>query len=450
MQVLLIYPRLRYPGYGEPQEPIGLLYIAASLEKAGFSVDLVDLTLADSHSVLEEPLGRADVVGIGCSTALFGRAIKTLEYIRAQRPDVPVMIGGPHATALPEDPIEKGFDYVVTGEGDMTAVELVSRFSRGDTPHGIPGLVSRRDGRIVKGPARPFVEDLDSLPFPARHLVDYQSYFKRGMIHIGMFISRGCPFQCTFCKPMQDRLFGKKLRIRSPDSVAREMREAVGLIGERLFLFRDDTMASFGERWFEEFREARKSHNIDHLHWSCQARVDQITDRMLSLMKSCGCLGIAFGVESGSQKVLDFYRKRMKVEETVRAFDLCHQVGIGTHAFIMMGAPVETREDLQKTIDLVKRIKPESVSVSITTPAPGSTLFDQALEQGILAYKDYEDADYLLNHESMRLEHLSRDDLLRAHDEILRLVPNTFHLQHFHDQHRRWQDLKFQQDHVRG
>jgi anaerobic magnesium-protoporphyrin IX monomethyl ester cyclase len=450
MKVLLIYPRLHYPGYGELQEPLGLLYIAASLEQSGFDVDLVDLTLAESHAVLDEPLRYADVVGFGCSTALFGRALAALEYVRKLRPDVPVIIGGPHATALPEDVMQKGFDYGVIGEGEGTVVDLLTRMAKGKKPHGTPGIISRREGELVRGPARPFIKDLDSLPHPARHLVDYPFYFANGMLHIGMFISRGCPFQCAFCKPMQDMLFGKKIRILSPENVAREMRGAVDLIGEHLFLFRDDTMAALGTEWFERFSQARRQQAIQHLCWSCQARVDQITPEMLSLMKGCGCVGIAFGVESGSQKILDYYRKRFKVEDTVKAFELCHEFKIGTHAFIMMGAPDETREDLKMTVELIKRIQPESVSVSITTPAPGSDLFREAQERGILTYESYEDADYLLNREPMRLEFLTREDLLEAHDEILNLVPHTLHIQHFQDQHRRWQTEQAKPRHVRG
>jgi len=444
----LIYPRLNYPGYGELQEPLGLLYIAASLEQAGFTVELVDLTLAESHAVLDDPLRRTDVVGLGCSTALFSRALATLEYIREQKPGVPVIIGGPHATACPEDVIEKGFDFAVIGEGDITTAELITRLASGQDPHRTPGVICRHNGELVQGEKRPFVADIDSLPFPARHLLDYSPYIEKGMFHIGMFVSRGCPYRCTFCKPMQDMLFGKKIRIRSPASVAREMKAAVELMGERLFLFRDDTMAGFGPAWFEEFREARKQAGIENLHWSCQARVDQIHPEILTIMKSNGCLGIAFGVESGSQKILDYYRKQMTVEDTIRAFDLCHQFGIGTHAFIMMGAPVETREDLEKTVNLVKRIRPESISLSITTPAPGSALYDEAMAQGIINYQTYEDTDYFLNQEPMRLEHLNRDDMAWAHAEILKLVPDTFHLQHFQAQQRRWQAQKLKPDHV--
>lgn len=440
MRILLIYPRLGYPGYGELQEPLGLLYIASSLEHAGFHVELKDLTLAENHAVLDEPLRRADVVAMSSSTSLFGRALSTLEYVRRLTPDIPAIIGGPHATACPEDAIEKGFDYGVIGEGETTIVELLSALSKGSNPHDIPGLISKRSGKIIRAQGREFIADVDSIPLPARHLLDFKSYFNKGMIHIGMMISRGCPYRCSFCKPMQDMLFGKKTRSRGPASVVMEMKDAIKTIGERLFLFRDDTVGALPREWFEEFRDLRKIEGIDNIRWSCQMRVDQVDEETIQLMKECGCVGIAFGVESGSQKVLDYYRKSIAVEDTIKAFDICHEYGIGTHAFIMMGAPVEDRGDLEQTIRLVKRIRPESISVSITTPAPGTELYNSTKEMGLINDNGYDDADYLLNQEPMKLVHLTRDDLAWAHEEILNLVPKTFHLRHFHDQHLRWQE----------
>ena len=198
-------------------------------------------------------------------------------------------------------------------------------------------------------------------------------------------------------------------------------------LDKRTFLFRDDTLVMAGKDWFVTMERELSASSLANVKWSCQARVDQIDRPLLEQMKLCGLQGIAFGVESGSQKVLDFYRKGITVEQTARAFDLCHEMGIGTHAFIMLGAPVETRDDLDATVRLIERIKPESVSVSITTPAPGTALYDQTRASGLFNIQDPEDSDYHYNSEPIKLPHLNSSDLARAQKAIIELVPGTLY-----------------------
>lgn len=440
MNILLIYPRFQYPAFGELQEPLGILSVAASLRAAGFGVEFCDLTLAAGVEAIDAPLSRADAVGMSCSTALFGRTLKVCGRIRELRPELPVVLGGPHATACPEESLRRGFDALVIGEGEATAVELFSCLAEGGDPARIPGVAVWREGKVLTGPPRPFIRDLDALPFPARDLVDYEGYKRNNLIHIGLFVSRGCPFSCSFCKPMQDTLFGKKVRARTPRSVVQEMKSAETLIGRRAFLFRDDTLTMLGSSWFEELGRALADAGMGDCRWSCQSRVDLITPELLRVMKQAGCQGIAFGVESGSQRVLDYYRKRIQVEDTIRAFDLCHELGIGTHAFIMLGAPIETREDVAATINLVRRIRPNSISTSFTTPAPGSQLYVDFFHGGPAPYAGYEEVDYLLNHVPLSHPHLSREELVAAQQELVRLVPTTFHPEALAAQRRRWQN----------
>ena len=439
MNILLVYPRFQYQAFGELQEPLGILSVAASLRAAGFSIELCDLTLAKSLEILEAPLARAEAVGLSCTTALFGKALNILERIRSLRPELPVVLGGPHATACPEESLAKGFDALVIGEGEVTAVELFRCLIVKGDPAGMAGVAVLRSGKVVSGPARPFIPDLDSLPFPARDLVDYAGYKQNNLIHVGLFVSRGCPFCCSFCKPMQDKIFGTKVRGRSPENVVREMLQAKELIGLGPFLFRDDTLPMLGCRWFEGLGQAMASAGLSGSRWSCQSRVDLITRELLTVMKQAGCQGIAFGVESGSQRVLDFYQKKIKVEDTIRAFDLCHEFGIGTHAFMMLGAPIETREDLAATIALVRRIRPNSISTSFTTPAPGSKLYLDFSTDGKCPYASYEEVDYLFN-VPLKHPHLSREELVAAQQALVDLVPTTYHPDALRAQRERWQE----------
>jgi radical SAM superfamily enzyme YgiQ (UPF0313 family) len=356
---------------------------------------------------------------------LYGRACQILDRIKANHPDRPVALGGPHATVLGTEAVERGFDAAVIGEGEATAIELAEAIAQGRPLEEVPGVMASRRGRVVTGPARGFVADLDSLPDPDRTLLDYQLYFETNMTHVGMMATRGCPWNCLFCKPMQDRLFGRKVRRRGLARIVAEMKRIADLMGKKQYLFKDDTLVLAGREWFVEFERELEGQGLGGVSWSCQARVDQVDLPLILQMKRCGLEGMAFGVESGSQKVLDFYRKGITPEQTIKAFDACHEAGIGTHAFIMVGAPVETREDLEMTIRLVERIKTESVSVSVATPAPGSALYDQVLASGLLNLKSPEDSDYLYNRDPIKLTHLTRQDLAWAEKQIIDLTPNA-------------------------
>jgi radical SAM superfamily enzyme YgiQ (UPF0313 family) len=223
---------------------------------------------------------------------------------------------------------------------------------------------------------------------------------------------------------MQDMLFGKKLRKRNPESVVEEIEQAIALTGHKFFLFRDDCLTALKQDWFERFRAEIERRKIK-ITFSGQTRVSDLDEETLLVLKSLGLVGLAFGVESGSQKVVDYYRKSFKVEQSIHAFDLCHKHGIGTHCFIILGAPDETREDLQLTIDLVKKIRPESVTVSRLSPAPGTYLHSECTEKGILKEVEWEEWDFYKNQSPLKLTHLTDADLMKAEDEIRTLVKGS-------------------------
>jgi len=425
MNILLVYPRWNYPTFGELQEPLGIMHVGAMLKRAGHTVRLVDLTV-EPIEALDAALPAAEMIGLSTSTAMYDRACKALDRIKAARTDVPVVLGGPHATIAAAESLRRGFDAVALGEGEHTAVELAEAIASGRPLWEVPSVVAMKDGVPTAGPVRPFEPDLDSLPDADRTLINYEEYFKQGLAHVGMMPTRGCPWNCLFCKPMQDRLFGRKVRGKSIPRVVAEMKWIVDRLGKRRFLFKDDTLVLGGSEWFAEFEAEQRRQGIHGVGWSCQSRVDQITRPLLEAMKPAGLEGIAFGVESGSQRVLDYYRKGISPEQSIAAFDLCHEMGIGTHAFIMLGAPVETKEDLQATVELVRRIQTESVSVSVTTPAPGTALYDDIVSRGLFNMKDNEDSDYLHNSRPIKLSALTVRDLAEAERAILDLVPTAF------------------------
>jgi radical SAM superfamily enzyme YgiQ (UPF0313 family) len=222
-------------------------------------------------------------------------------------------------------------------------------------------------------------------------------------------------------------MHGPKVRRRTPKRIAQEMSNVAKSLGYKRFLFKDDTMVLGGVEYFVEFERELASTGLRDSKWVCQARVDQISAPLLEQMKKCGVEAIAFGVESGSQKVLDFFRKGIKVEQTINTFDLCHEHGIGTLAFVMLGAPVETRDDLKATVRLVERIRPDSLSFSIATPGPGNGLHDYAVENDIRNVRSAEGNDYQYNTNPIKLPFVTAKDVAWAAKAILEAVPNTYY-----------------------
>jgi anaerobic magnesium-protoporphyrin IX monomethyl ester cyclase len=425
MNITLVYPRWNYPTFGQLQEPLGLLHIGAMLRAHGDTVKFFDLAV-DAIERLDEALTDADLVGMSSSTVLFDRACLVLDRIKKKRPGLPVIIGGPHATLQPEDAVMRGFDAAVIGEGEHTAVDLVEAIREGAPLHEVAGVAAKRGDGVAYGPTRGFEPDLDAFPDPDRTLIDYTKYFSKDIEFVGMMATRGCPYNCLFCKPMLDKLHGYKVRRRSQKRIAEEMSSIAKSLGYKRFLFKDDTMVLGGVEYFVEFERELASAGLGDSRWVCQARVDQVSAPLIEQMKKCGLEAIAFGVESGSQKVLDFYRKGIKVEQTIKAFDLCHEHGVGTLAFVMLGAPVETREDLEATVRLVERVRPESLSFSITTPGPGNALHDYAIDNDVRNVTSVEGNDYQYNTDPIKLSLVTAKDLSWAAKAILDAVPNTY------------------------
>jgi magnesium-protoporphyrin IX monomethyl ester (oxidative) cyclase len=387
MKIVLVYPRWNYPTFGQLQEPLGLLHLGAVFKARGHAVEFFDLAV-DAIECVDEALTDAGLVCISSSTVLFGRACRVLERIKAKRPDLPVIVGGPHATLMTEDAVMKGFDAAVIGEGEYTAIDLVEAIERGAPLHEVPGAAARNGDDVAFGPTRGFEPDLDVFPDPDRSLIDYSKYFSDDIEFVGMMATRGCPYKCLFCKPMLDKVHGPKVRRRSPKRIAREMSNIASSLGYKRFLFKDDTMVLGGVDYFVEFERELAAAGLPDSGWVCQARVDQISAPLLEQMKKCG---------------------------------------VGTLAFVMLGAPVETREDLEATVKLVERIRPESLSFSIATPGPGNALHDYAVENGLRNVASVEDNDYQYNTDPIKLSLVTAKDVAWAANAILEAVPNTYY-----------------------
>jgi radical SAM superfamily enzyme YgiQ (UPF0313 family) len=417
MNVLIVYPWYRYASVVTFEEPLGILYLASALLKAEIKVKVADLTFKRSLEGMETMAGWADVLCVSSPTPLFGTAVDVLNYVKESNPGIRTVIGGPHATAEPEDALSHGFDVAVIGEGEETIVELVETMGRGGAVEKVPGVAFMQDDALHFTGPRPFVTNLDEIPFPARQFIDYSQYRRLGIISM-----RGCPHRCLYCKPMQDKLFGKKLRRRSMENVVQEIEELIACYGNRTVGFKDDTLAVHKTEWFEKFGEELHNRNL-RPNWQCNSRVDTVDFEKLKAMKAAGCTQIFFGIESGSQRILDYYKKDITVERIAETFANCHHVGIRPCASIMLGAPPETREDLEKTYQLVRTIKPFNWHVHVTTPICGSYLYDRAKSEERFGqetdYGVYEPTGNLYrDHMPMKLDNLSMDDIAEYRNRI--------------------------------
>ena len=377
-----------------PFTPLGLGYLAAVLEKNQCEVDVIDCQASKlSYEDFEREIGKRqpDMVGMTSTTLTYKSALRIAEIAKEVLPNCLTVLGGCHVTfwdveALQECPY---LDVVVRKEGENTIVELVERLEAGKDFHDILGVTCRKGEEIVRNPDRPYIEDLDSLPFPAHHLWPIDRLRKYGNVIFPLMTSRGCTFWCEFCSAV--RMFGRKFRMRSPKSVVDELEYLHNTYGADNFTFYDDSFTVDQSR-VEEICRDIENRNLS-IKWDCGTRVDMVTKDLLQKMKDAGCIAVWFGVEAGSQRVIDAMGKGFTPNRTKKAFKLAKEAGLMTIASVVFGFPGETRETAWETINLVEEINPDDVGYYIATPYPGTPMADYVKKMGWLRVTDFDKYD---------------------------------------------------------
>jgi anaerobic magnesium-protoporphyrin IX monomethyl ester cyclase len=377
-----------------PFTPLGIGYLAAVLEKNQFEVDVIDCqVLKFSYEEFKSEISKRqpNLVGITSTTLTYKSALHIAKTAKEVCPNCLTVLGGCHATfwddkALQDSPY---LDIIVRKEGENTLLELVRRLETGKSLHGVLGTTCRQDGTIVKNPERPYIENLDDLPFPAHHLWPIERLRKYGKVIFPLITSRGCVYWCDFCTAV--RMFGRKYRMRSPENVVDELEFLHNTYGEDQFSFYDDAFTVSQPRT-EEICEEIRNRKMK-IKWDCGTRVDMVTKELLVKMKEAGCIAVWLGVESGSQRVLDSMGKGFSIAQTMRAFKWAKEVGLMTIASVIFGFPGETKESAMETIKLVERISPSDVGFYIATPYPGTPMYDFVKEKGWLRITDFDKYD---------------------------------------------------------
>jgi len=366
-----------------PNLPIGIAYLTAVLEKSGYDVTVIDCpALGIDHENLGAKIATIEpsVVGITSVTPMIQSALLAAHVAKEKCPNTIVILGGPHVTFMDEQILSENpeVDVVVRGEGEQTLLELMRHVSNFGDLHEIAGITFRNNGRIIRTPNRPFIQNLDELPRPAYEQLPLKKYQLFGKTILPIMTSRGCPFRCSYC--VSSRLNGVKFRARSPKNVVDELEWLRDTHGADAFSFYDDAFTFDIER-AGKICEEIKNRNIG-LPWDCQTRVDRISKEVLVKMREAKCQLVSFGVESGSQKILDAVNKRTTVEQNERAIGWAKEVGISVSISVIIGYPGETPDTLKQTMDFIRKVEPDYVYLCLATPYPGTALRELVKELG--------------------------------------------------------------------
>lgn len=401
--------------------PLGLGYIAAVLRDAGHDVTLLDpepqgLDLSGIRKKLvEEP---PEVVGITCATPNFGMACR-IAQITKQATDAITVLGGVHASAVPEMILSNHpeFDIIVVGEGEYTMLELCNTYDSNIVNLDVvKGIVFRKNDSLHKTSPRPFISDVDKLPFPARDLVDLNKYrlqvhLDRGKKSATMIASRGCPYRCTFCAAHVTT--GYKFRPHSPEYVVREIEHLIDNYGIELISFVDDTFTADKERTKQICNRILDS-GMD-IDWFCFARVNTVSRELLELMKKAGCYCLLYGVESANKEVLKDIKKGITPNQARKALKISNELGFKTEVGFILGNPKDTRETIEETINFAIELKPVIASFNRLVPYPGTEIFEKYYKSKLETTNDSEWDNFVPKGVNIVVEskNLSKQDLQR-------------------------------------
>ncbi len=360
-----------------PYPPLGPLYIAAYVRSRGHSVAFYDGTFTTGNKGFGELLDRERprLVGVYC-TMISRMNAGALAGIARER-GITTVAGGPDPACSPQAYVPP-FDLACTGEGEELTLELLEKWDgRKVRLADIRGIARRKGGRLVRNPPRPQRMDLDALPFPARDLADIEGYASRwraahGYASTGVICSRGCPFDCAWCaKPV----FGRTARRRSVDNVMEELREISRRYKVERVRFADDVLTLDG-KWMAGLCDRLRTERLG-LEFECLSRVDTVTPGLLETMAQAGFKLVYYGVESGSQRILDSMLKGADIEQTRRAVADTRRAGMQQHWFLMLGYPGESPADVRATLDLLAHGEPEEFSFTVAYPIEGTRFFDE-------------------------------------------------------------------------
>ncbi len=416
MKILLINPpQTFYPGSDQPAGnlPLGLMYIAAVLEKSGYQTEILDAFMTDdefqkngeitnvgmSFERIKQEINRhkPDIIGIaGPFTCQIDKSIKISSLAKEVDTNILTVVGGPHVTTVPKEFLEeaKKVDIAVTGEGEYAMLDIAQYFEDKKQLSEIMGIAYRKNGQIIVNLPRPFIKNLDELPYPAYNLVNMEQYLSPKKIGyrsfrnraISMITSRGCPFKCCFCSVHLH--MGREFRANSATYVVNHIQYVVDKFKVRNIFFEDDNL-TFDIPRFEAICDGiiEKKTKIG---WETPngVRADCLNLNLLQKMKKSGCQSVFFGVESGDQQILtNVICKSLDLNRVVEVAKMAREIGLKTGGFYIIGFPGEKKENMLKTVDfalMLKRNFDVGMHLFIATPSYGTRLYEECRAKGYI------------------------------------------------------------------
>jgi radical SAM superfamily enzyme YgiQ (UPF0313 family) len=349
---------------------------------------------------------RPDMLIIYTTITSVKHDLRTCSIAKEINPDIVTIAKGGDTTIQPVERLQmcEQLDIAIVGEPELTVLEI----AQGRELKDIKGICYRENGKIQRNPGRPFIEDLDILPFPSRHLLDQSRYIRpdTGEIQTTIQTGRGCPAKCIYC--LSSVVTGTKLRLRSPENVVDELEHCVKDYNIRNFFFRADTF-SWDKEWVIRVCREILDRNLD-IHWVANNRVNAIDEERLVWMKKAGCWLVSFGIESGNQEILDKTRKGITLEESREALRLAKKCGLKTFLTFMIGMPWEDRKTIMETLDFARELDGDFFEVILPFPFPGTSYHEIAKRDGLILDGAY---DKMYDHFKpvVRTYHISAKEL---------------------------------------
>jgi len=405
--------------------PLGLLYLASYLKKYNYNnVKIINLSCELEDTSIQNCLDylkniKADVFGISLSTTQYGYALQICKFLKEQNKESLIVIGGPHPTTLPKETLEvTNADITVIGEGEEVFLQIVE-----DKPFNeIKGIVYRNGNKIIVNERMPYIKDLDSLPFPARELLDFSKYTRTiaGKEATNLISTRGCPYFCSFCS--QD-IWQHKVRFFSAEYVLGEVDDIKKKTGIDRLLFLDDTLTLNHKRLYKIIKGLKDRKII----WRGWTRANVINPQLLKEMKDCGCHSLCVGVESGSQKILNNIHKGTTVEQNFKAVKMIKESGIMARVSIIVGSPGETYDTIEETKRFMVEAQPDDWITSTFVPVVGSDAWKYPERYGIeITSQNYEDYFVVGGNEKsgyiMKHDNLSNQEIFQMKQDLIKFL----------------------------
>lgn len=402
-----------------PLPPTDLMYCASTAKQAGAECRIKDYSVegGDLNTLKDDILKFSpDIVFVNVATTVFKNDMAVFEVIKSVNSDILTVASGAHFLFFNSEVLEKysALDVIIRGEPEITFEEIVS----GKDFENIEGITYRKNGEIVSNQDRPFNENLNELPFPARELVNNDLYTRpdNGEKQAIIRVEQGCPYHCFFC--LASVVSGKKVRYRSPENIVAEIKECIEKYGIRNFVFWSDIFSADRE-WVIQLCKKITDEKLNII-WGANSRIDTVDDEILKIMYESGCRTVSFGIESGSQVILDKIGKKITPEMATKAVNMCKKNKLNVFAYFILGLPWDNEQTIKETIDFSLKLNPDYVNYYTATVFPGTKFYYYVRKHNL---GDFDENDFYVSpyyYPCVKTHYLSKDKIKELHKTAVR------------------------------